>query len=376
MSNELKQLLASINAKKEQVKDLCEIGKLEEAQEVKDAMKKEQQQFDLLYDLEDEKKDGIPEKAQKPMAQSSKDSVHVFAEAARAGFPKNQMSEGSDPDGGYTVPQDIQTQINELRESRDSLRELVTVETVKTLSGSRVFKKRTQQTGFTKVGEGAAIGGKDTPQFKILEYKIEKYAGYFGVTSELLADSDQSITSTLTKWIADEGRVTDNKLILEQIKTKEATDLKDLDGIKKVLNVTLDPAFRQTAVIVTNQDGFNYLDTLKDKDGAYLLQPNPLDPTSKMLFGVMVKVVSNKDLPSDTTTTAGSTILPFIIGDLKEGVVLFDRQWLSVLSSNVAIDAFVKDLTYFRAIERLDAKVRDDEAYINGTITVKDSVSA
>lgn len=376
MSNELKQLLASINAKKEQVKDLCEIGKLDEAQEVKDAMKKEQQQFELLYDLEDEKKEGIPENAQKPMDQRSKDSVHVFAEAARAGFPKNQMSEGSDPDGGYTVPQDIQTQINELRESRDSLRELVTVETVKTLSGSRVFKKRTQQTGFTKVGEGAAIGGKDTPQFKILEYKIEKYAGYFGVTSELLADSDQSITSTLTKWIADEGRVTDNKLILEQIKTKEATDLKDMDGIKKVLNVTLDPAFRQTAVIVTNQDGFNYLDTLKDKDGAYLLQPNPLDPTSKMLFGVMVKVVSNKDLPSDTTTTAGSTILPFIVGDLNEGIVLFDRQWLSVLSSNVAIDAFVKDLTYFRAIERLDAKVRDDEAYINGTITVKDPVSA
>lgn len=376
MSNELKQLLASINAKKEQVKDLCEIGKLEEAQEVKDAMQKEQKQFDLLYDLEDEKKDSIPENAQKPTAQNSRDSVHVFAEAARAGFPKNQMSEGSDPDGGYTVPQDIQTQINELRESRDSLRELVTVETVKTLSGSRVFKKRTQQTGFTKVSEGAAIGGKDTPQFKILEYKIEKYAGYFGVTSELLADSDQSITGTLTKWIADEGRVTDNKLILEQIKTKAATDLKDLDGIKTVLNVTLDPAFRQTAVIVTNQDGFNYLDTLKDKDGAYLLQPNPLDPTSKMLFGVMVKVVSNKDLPSDTTTTAGSTILPFIIGDLNEGIVLFDRQWLSVLSSNVAIDAFVKDLTYFRAIERLDVKVRDDEAYINGTITVKNPVSA
>lgn len=376
MSNELKQLLASINAKKEQVKDLCEIGKLEEAQEVKDAMKKEQKQFDLLYDLEDEKKDGIQESAQKPVAQRSKGSVHVFAEAARAGFPKNQMSEGSDPDGGYTVPQDIQTQINELRESRDSLRELVTVETVKTLSGSRVFKKRTQQTGFTKVSEGAAIGGKDTPQFKILEYKIEKYAGYFGVTSELLADSDQSITETLTKWIADEGRVTDNKLILEKIKTKAATDLKDLDGIKTALNVTLDPAFRQTAVIVTNQDGFNYLDTLKDKDGAYLLQPNPLDPTSKMLVGVRVKVVSNKDLPSDTTTTAGSTILPLIIGDLKEGIVLFDRQHLSILGSNIAIDAFVKDLTYFRAIERLDVKNRDDEAYINGTITVKNPVSA
>ncbi|MFR9058943.1 phage major capsid protein [Eubacterium callanderi] len=376
MSNELKQLLASINAKKEQVKDLCEIGKLEEAQEVKDAMKKEQKQFDLLYDLEDKKKDGIPVNTQEPITQKPRDSVHVFAEAARAGFPKNQMSEGSDPDGGYTVPQDIQTQINELRESRDSLRELVTVETVKTLSGSRVFKKRTQQTGFTKVSEGAAIGEKDTPQFKILEYKIEKYAGYFGVTSELLADSDQSITETLTKWIADEGRVTDNKLILEKIKTKAATDLKDLDGIKTALNVTLDPAFRQTAVIVTNQDGFNYLDTLKDKDGAYLLQPNPLDPTSKMLVGVRVKVVSNKDLPSDTTTTAGSTILPLIIGDLKEGIVLFDRQHLSILGSNIAIDAFVKDLTYFRAIERLDVKNRDDEAYINGTITVKNPVSA
>ncbi|MGQ0455225.1 phage major capsid protein [Bacillus sp. SS-TM] len=35
---------------------------------------------------------------------------------------------------------------------------------------------------------------------------------------------------------------------------------------------------------MTNQDGFNYLDQLEDKDGRPLLQPDPTNPTRKLLF--------------------------------------------------------------------------------------------
>src|SRR5699024_5807926 len=106
-----------------------------------------------------------------------------FANAVRTKF-KNGMSEGSDADGGYTVPQDIQTKINEYRESKDALQNLVTVEPVSTKTGSRVFKTRAQQTGFAKVDEGGTITEKDTPQFTNLLYDVEKYAGFMKATNE------------------------------------------------------------------------------------------------------------------------------------------------------------------------------------------------
>ena len=150
-------------------------------------------------------------------AKKTTDSVAEFAKAARMGFPKS-MTEGVEADGGYVVPEDITTQINELKMAKKSALHLVKVSKVTTNKGSRTFKKRVQQTGFSKVGEGAKIGAKGTPQFSRINYEIEKYAGYFPVTNELLADSDQNIVSVLTGWIADESRVTANNLIFEKLK--------------------------------------------------------------------------------------------------------------------------------------------------------------
>ena len=60
-------------------------------------------------------------------------SIAEFANAARNGFRvNNKMTIGSKPDGGYTVPEDILTAINTYRESKKSLKDLVTVEKVTT----------------------------------------------------------------------------------------------------------------------------------------------------------------------------------------------------------------------------------------------------
>ena len=83
------------------------------------------------------------------------------------------------------------------------------------------------------------------------------------MTNELLADSDANIASTLIEWIGDEARVTENNLIMGQIKTKKEVELNGLDDIKKVLNVTLGSAFKQSSRIITNDDGLQYLDTLR-----------------------------------------------------------------------------------------------------------------
>lgn len=380
MNKELRELLNQINAKKAEAKKLANENKIEEAKVAKEELINLQAKFDVLYDLEDEKEDEIKNKiangAAKEVTNKEKDSIKEFANAARNGFRvNNKMSEGTPADGGYTVPEDILTRINIYKEAKKSLKDLVRVEKVTTNKGQRTFKKRSQQTGFVKVGEGGKIGAKDTPQFERITYEIKKYAGYFPVTNELLSDSDANIVNTLIEWIGDESRVTENKLILEQIKTLEEVKLEGLDDIKKALNVTLGQAFKATSKIITNDDGLQYLDTLKDSDGKYILQPNPQDPMQLRLCAgattISIEVIPNDDMPTN------SNKIPFIIGDLKEGIFYWDRQLMNIKMSDVAVvgqlNAYEEDLTLFRAIEREAVTLRDKKAIVNGYIEVTPS---
>ena len=428
MNKKMRELLAKIEAKTAEAKSFMadgenkDVAKTNEIMDEVDALKAEFEAEKRLYNME--KASGAPseeEVQEKHETQEKKDSIKQFAEDARNGFKSNKsMNEGTSADGGYTVPEDIQTRINEYRDAKASLLHLVRVEKVTTNKGARTFKKRSQQTGFTKVGEGGKIKAKNTPQFERISYEIDKYAGYFPVTNELLADSDANIANTLIEFIGDESRVTANKLILEQINTIAKTALSGLDDIKKAINVRLGQAFKATSKIVTNDDGLQYLDTLKDKDGDYLLSASPADPMKMVLCAgattIPVEVIPNEDLASenvygttaDTTVTAGKTYftrsgsegayvyepvaepatnpktagyyevtgaqIPMIIGDLYEAIVYWDRQQMTIAVSNIAqvgeLNAFEEDLTIYRAIEREDVTPRDTKAVVNGFIQV------
>lgn len=382
MNKKLLELLDQINEQKNLVASLVDAGNLEEAKTAKNKLAELQGRFDLLKDVLDPDGTGAvePPVGAEPVPQEPKDAVHDFANAARRRFRNATMTEGSDPDGGYTVPEDIQTRINTYREAQFSLINLVDVEVVQTNSGARTFKKRSQQTGFTKVGEGAKITGTSSPQFERITYSIEKYAGYFPCSNELLADSDANITNVITSWIGDESRVTRNNLIIEALKTKAVTAITGLDDIKKALNVTLGQAFKPTSRIITNDDGLQWLDTLKDSDGDYVLQPHPQDPMQMRLCAgatiIPLVVVPNNILPSDTAT-AKTRKIPFFIGDLKEAVKFWDRNSTTIITSNTAsigeINAFEEDLTIFRAIEREDVTIKDPAAYVYGQYSMSDA---
>lgn len=363
MNKKMRELLTKIEAKTLEAKEARDKGETDKAATILDAIDDLKKEYDVEKRLMEEEKPEEPEKKAAPV-----DSVKAFANAARSGF--KGMNEGTPAQGGYTVPEDIETKINHYRENGDSLQTLITVVPVKTESGARTFRVRSQQTGFANVAEGGAIGTKDTPNYTRLEYTVAKYAGIYEATNELMEDSDANIANELTHWIGTESRVTRNNLILAAIKTIASTAIAaGADGLKKALNVTLKPYFRNSAVIVTNQDGLNYLDTLKDKNDQYLLKPEVADATQYRFAGFPVKVYDNDTMPSNTATS-GKLGIPFIIGDLKEGVVMFERKGISILSSNVAGDAFAQDMTYFRAIEREVVKVRDSAAVINGVMTV------
>lgn len=377
----IQDLINAKNAKLEEAKKLVADGKLDEAKKLTDEAQELQNQIDALKAIDALGEQGQFANAVTPIeapaaGTKENDAVHEFADAARHGF--RNMSEGKPAEGGYTVPEDIQTQINKLKEDEFDLSAFVDTENVSTNTGRRTYQTRAQVTGFKEVGEGAKIGKADEPNFSVVEYKIKKYAGFLPVTNELLADSDANITATISEWLARQDVATRNAKILAVIDALDKTELSDVDGIKKAVNVTLGAKFAGSVAIYTNDDGLNYLDTLKDAQKRYLLTPDAQNPMQMVLavgaHKVPVVVIPNSIMPSDTTTTEGKTIIPFKIGDLFEAVKLFDRQQLTIgVSSEAAVtgfNAFEQDMTLFRGIVRLDVEAKDKAAVVNGTITV------
>lgn len=371
---EILKMLESINSKKQEVKNLVSENKIEEAQAAKAELQEMQAKFDILKDMEDEQKMETPKNAT-PL---KKDAIHEFANAARNGFRNynNEDMSATGVDGGYTVPEDIMTRVEELKEAKFNLADLVSTENVTTLSGRRTYKTRKQHTGFQKIGEGQKISKIDGPTFGIVEYKIAKYAGYLPVTNELLADSDANITAVLTNWLAEEDIATRNGLVLGAVDKKTAVDLKSLDGIKKAVNVTLGSRYAGSVQIVTNDDGLNYLDTLQDDNKRYLLSRNVNEnEPMEMVLAVGAKKIPVVVVPNDILTTAENKV-PFKVGSFKDYAKIFDRQKLTIAVSSEAsttdVNAFEEDLTLFRGIDRLDIQVLDDEAMVNGYITVNE----
>ncbi|HHP1039352.1 TPA: phage major capsid protein [Bacillus thuringiensis] len=281
---------------------------------------------------------------------------------------KAALSENSGKDGGYIVPEDITTTINQLKQTVDSLEQYVNVQPVSTNKGARTLEKRAASTPFaplSEYGKPNAMQEIASPEFDRLSYAIEDYAGFLPVPNDLLDDTDQALESYLRQWIAKKSIATRNYLILQEINKLTKVDLKDYNGLKTTLNVTLDPLFAAAANIFTNQDGFNYLDQLEDKNGRPLLQPDPTNPTRKLFSGKPVIVLSNKTIATDKDGKA-----PFIVGDLKEAVILWDRKQLSIDMTKEGGNAWRTNTSEFRAIEREDVTLWDQEAVVYGQITI------
>lgn len=386
MSKEMRELLNKINAKKAEIKALVADGKIEDATSAKEELKDLQKSFDILADLDDDDAQNAQQQAQQGTAQTAAGEknglakqVKAFTNAIKAAWKKteispedkeilNAMSEGSDEDGGLTVPKDIKTKIKELRRSEDALETLVNVEHVTTNSGSRVIEREADQTPFDNVDEAAEFPNVSTPQFENVDYKIKKKGGILKVTQELLSDTAENIMNYLKKWIAKKAKATRNFMIIAKIKEickgLEVT-VTGLDNLKDIFNVMLDPAIALGAVVVTNQSGFNFLDKLKDEKGNYILQKDPTQPTKRLLFGVYpVKVLSNKTLQNIDGKA------PIICGDLKEAITIFDRETLTIDISNLAAGMWERDQTGIKVRERLDIQTVDADAVVMGLATV------
>lgn len=394
MTKEMRALLQELEGKKAQVRALLAEDKVTEAEKIMEEVRALQKKIDLQKEIEAMEDFGGDDSGQQinnvgkdlnaeykrvflkglRRQRLTTDDQGIIAEYYRTvGIRGEVMHQGTDPnnpaagDVGVIVPQDIQTSINEIQRQLNDLSQYVTVETVNTLSGSRVLEADNVMLPLQVVNEYGPLQEMDNPQFVPIQYQLVKRAGYLPLTNEILADSDQNILNYVANWVARKYVVTKNMLIAGMIQGLQPVQLQSFNDIKQVLNVTLDPAISLNAVIITNQDGYHWMDTQVDNDGRYLLTDDITQPGRKLFKGRPVVVVSNRHLP---TIQGPPDLAPVFIGNGKQFAVLFTRGLYELASTREGGDAWRRDTTELRVITRDDLVGWDLAAGVYGQIPI------
>lgn len=316
-------------------------------------------------------------KDKKPLSKEEKSLKNKFVSEFKAmlkGDPtiQNLVTSDRDENGnaiGLTIPDDVQTAIHTLVRQFDSLEQYVNRETTTMPTGSRVYEKWTDVTPLADLDdETAKIGDNDDPKLAIVKYTIHRYAGITTATNTLLKDTAENILAWLSSWIAKKVVVTRNvKIIAAMAAAPKKPTLSKFDDIIDMINTSVDPAIKATSFLMTNTSGMNALSKVTDATGRYLLQPDPTQPDRYLIRGKRVVEIADKWLPS--TGTSATPVFPLYYGDLKQAVTLFDREKMSLLSTNIGGGAFETDETKVRVIDRFDVEPTDADAFVAGSFT-------
>ena len=375
MNKKMRELLAKMQSKTAEAKACEDIAKKSAIMDEVDALQKE---YDLEKRIFESEKATGAQSVTAPVEDPAKEKqieegeVAKFAKAVRQ-FIRKGLVEGVDEDGGYTVPEDVSTRVEHYKDVDYALEQDIDVVPVSTNKGSRTYQKKTTPNTFVDIDENGEIANEiEAPKFERVPYAIQDRAGFMPVSNDLVADSDANIMEIVAEWLGKADVNTTNAKILAKVAEKTQIDLKDMDGIKKALNVTLGQAYKSGAKIYTNDDGLNYLDTLKDANERPLLNPDPTAPAS-MQLRCGTTVLPIKVLPNKVWASVGGKV-PFIVGNLFDYVRKYDRQHMSIKASDVAsignFNAFAQNMTLLRAIVRDDYRVKDADSIVNGYITV------
>jgi HK97 family phage major capsid protein len=320
--------------------------------------------------------------AVRPQPSEHKSAFHTYvrsgeSEGLRA-IETKAMSAGSNPDGGYLVPQELETEIGARLAQISPIRG---ISGVRQISGG-LYRKPFMTTGPSTgwVGETAPRPQTSSPGLDVLSFPAMELYAMPAATSTLLDDS----AVDLDDWLAGE--------IDQAFAEQESTAFVTGDGISKpkgflaypvVANASwswgslgaiatgaaggfaaADPSdslvdliyalragYRQNACFVMNRRTQAQVRKFKDSTGNYLWQPPATASGRASLIGF--PLADAEDMPD---IAAGSLSIAF--GDFKRGYLIVDRQGVRVLR-----DPFTsKPYVLFYTTKRVGGGVQDFDA--------------
>lgn len=254
------------------------------------------------------------------------------------------------------VPKNVIGSVFQLKQSKYNLAQYATVKTVNNGQGSYPLATNNKVVLATKA-ELAEMGDVASDMFKSVDYKVETRAGRIYLSNEVVEDTAVDIVAEVKTQLAKMVENTDNKHILDLLKTFTKKTVKNLDELKAINNLELDPALNK--MVIVNQSAYNFLDTLKDSDGRYILQSDITVTSGKSLFGLPVVIVSDSLLANPKAGT-----FPIIIGDISQSVFVARRNQINTQWTQ--FDTYAQGLA---VILRNDYKKIDEKAAVYVELT-------
>jgi HK97 family phage major capsid protein len=288
------------------------------------------------------------------------------------------LSVGSDPDGGYLVPDETERAVNTALKAVSPIRAIAGVRQV---SGSALkvpFATSGPATGW--VGETAARPQTATPTLAELAFPTMELYAMPAATQSLLDDSAVDIDA----WLAEEVRIAFAKQEGEAfisgdgankprgfldyptvanaswtwgnvgfIATGVAGAFPATDPADKLIDLAyaVKGPYRANGHFVMNRHTLSVLRKMKDSDGAYIWQPSTEAGQPSMLLGY--PVVEAEDMPN---ISAGSHAIAF--GDFASGYLIVDRLGIRVLRDPYSAKPYV----LFYTTKRVGGGIRDFDA--------------
>lgn len=354
----------------EQAKELKSLIELQEAVEEDERSLAENSFPDGQQGKQDKPQGKVKESAGFIRAVIKKMSGRKLTEAEDALLLPSTSHQTGEHGESYILPQDISTRIRELVRQYRSLRDVVGYLPTSALTGSFPVENFETVSELVDFSDGTDGADSNDISFKQVAFALKEKAAFIKMSNTLLQLTDNALVDYVAKIFARKAVVTENKMLLEAAKkSKTPKALKNIDDLKTAINTVLDPAALANTVIVTNQDGFNFLDSQKDANERPLLQPDPTNATRKTLFGYPVYVYSNTLMASTAAGSGTPGKAPVLFGDLKDGVSAVDLEGqIAFRTSEEA--GFYSNTTVARLIEFFDAIQVDgsDKCYLYGEL--------
>lgn len=223
-------------------------------------------------------------------------------------------------DVDVTIPESIVYNPEMEIKTVTDLKQFTNIFQANTASGKYpILKKATAR--LNTVAELEANPELAKPEFTEVDWSVQTYRGAIPISNESIQDSAVDLVGIISRHANEQKLNTTNYAIATVLKTFTAAAMTTLDDLKKIINVSLDPAYNKA--IVATQSFYNVLDTLKDGNGRYLLQDSIVSPSGKVLLGMPVFVIEDTLFGDAGNTTA-------FIGDLNRAILFANRVDVTV----------------------------------------------
>lgn len=233
---------------------------------------------------------------------------------------KGQKREGlTTVDGGALIPKEVlEPQKTKVRSV--DLSKLVRVVPVTTGSGEYavISKSKNKMKKTSELEKNPDLA--KTPINKV-NWTVDTYRGELSVSKEMIDDANYNIMGLVEEDAVNQEVNTKNFEIASILKSATAVNASGFDGLKDVINKKI-PSVYDVSIVATDSM-FSALDKVKDKEGRYMLQPDPTSPTGYKFKNKIIYTVPDDLLGAENDMKA-------FIGDVYEFVALFDREQTTV----------------------------------------------